>query len=188
MFSEIDERVVRLDVLVNNAGIAGSYGTLDSYSVSTLEHLWAVNLTGPFVCAREAARRMRAGGHGGSIINIASKAAVLGGPNEWVHYAASKGAIDTMTIGLAKAGAGQSVNAASRSHRERFPPHDPGGSNNDPVLIQRPVHHWRCRSRGIGLPAASYVTGAFIEVTGGCRAVACTVTTSRPAMLPQAPA
>ena len=60
MFAEIDDRFGRIDVLVNNAGIAGSYGTLDSYTVEALDRLWAVNLTGPFVCAREAAHRMRA--------------------------------------------------------------------------------------------------------------------------------
>ena len=104
MFATIDERFGRLDVLVNNAGIAGGYGPLSTVTAEMLARLWAVNITGPFLCAREAAARMRtdAGGHGGSIINISSKAAVLGGPNEWVYYAASKGAIDTMTVGLSK--------------------------------------------------------------------------------------
>jgi nucleoside-diphosphate-sugar epimerase len=91
MFADIDERCGRLDVLVNNAGIAGSFGTLDTYTAEALARLWAVNLTGPFLCAREAAARMRDSGRGGSIVNISSKAAVLGGTNEWVHYARVEG-------------------------------------------------------------------------------------------------
>ena len=84
-FNEIDARFGRLDVLVNNAGIAGGYGTIDCVDEVMLARLWAVNVTGPFICAREAARRMRTdlNGHGGSIVNISSKAAVLGGPGEW---------------------------------------------------------------------------------------------------------
>jgi NAD(P)-dependent dehydrogenase (short-subunit alcohol dehydrogenase family) len=175
MFAEIDERSGRLDVLVNNAGIAGSYGTLESYTVDTLERLWAVNLTGPFVCAREAARRMRARGDGGSIVNISSKAAVLGGPNEWVHYAASKGAIDTMTIGLAKelAPHGIRVNAvrpgliesdfhlhATPGRVERMTPMVPMLRVGTPDEVAEAVV-W------LASAAASYVTGAFIEVTGG---------------------
>jgi NAD(P)-dependent dehydrogenase (short-subunit alcohol dehydrogenase family) len=175
MFAEIDERIGRLDVLVNNAGIAGSFGTLDSYTVKALERLWAVNLTGPFVCAREAARRMRAGGHGGSIVNISSKAAVLGGPNEWVHYAASKGAIDTMTIGLSKelAPDGIRVNAvrpgliesdfhlhATPGRVVRMTPMVPMQRVGTPEEVAEAVL-W------LASPAASYVTGAFIEVTGG---------------------
>jgi NAD(P)-dependent dehydrogenase (short-subunit alcohol dehydrogenase family) len=175
MFAEIDQRCGRLDVLVNNAGIAGSYGTLDTYTVAALERLWAVNLTGPFICAREAAARMRAGGHGGSIINISSKAAVLGGTNEWVHYAASKGGIDTMTIGLAKelAPDGIRVNAvrpgliesdfhahASPGRVERMTPLVPMQRVGTADEVAEAVL-W------LASPAASYVTGAFIEVTGG---------------------
>jgi NAD(P)-dependent dehydrogenase (short-subunit alcohol dehydrogenase family) len=175
MFAEIDERIGRLDVLVNNAGIAGSFGTLDSYTVEALQRLWAVNLTGPFVCAREAARRMRAGGHGGSIVNISSKAAVLGGPNEWVHYAASKGAIDTMTVGLSKelAPDGIRVNAvrpgliesdfhlhATPGRVVRMTPMVPMQRVGTPEEVAEAVL-W------LASPAASYVTGAFIEVTGG---------------------
>jgi NAD(P)-dependent dehydrogenase (short-subunit alcohol dehydrogenase family) len=169
------DRYGRLDVLVNNAGIAGSYGTLDSYTVEALERLWAVNLTGPFVCAREAANRMRASGTGGSIINISSKAAVLGGSFEWVHYAASKGGIDTMTTGLAKelASHGIRVNAvrpgliesdfhlhATPGRVERMTPLIPMQRAGSADEVAEAVL-W------LASPSASYVTGAFIEVTGG---------------------
>jgi NAD(P)-dependent dehydrogenase (short-subunit alcohol dehydrogenase family) len=175
MFATIDERLGRIDVLVNNAGVAGSYGPLDSYTVEALERLWAVNLTGPFVCAREAVRRMRADGGGGSIVNISSKAAVLGGSNEWVHYAATKGGIDTMTIGLAKelAPHGIRVNAvrpgliesdfhlhATPGRVERMLPLIPMQRVGSPEEVAEAVL-W------LASPAASYVTGAFIEVTGG---------------------
>ena len=175
MFATIDDRYGRIDALVNNAGIAGSFGTLDTYTVEALDRLWAVNLTGPFVCAREAVQRMRADGRGGSIVNISSKAAVLGGTNEWVHYAASKGAIDTMTIGLAKELAPYSirVNAvrpgliasdfhlyAAPGRVERMMPLVPMQRVGTPEEVAEAVI-W------LASPAASYVTGAFIEVTGG---------------------
>jgi NAD(P)-dependent dehydrogenase (short-subunit alcohol dehydrogenase family) len=175
MFAAIDDRLGRIDVLVNNAGVAGSYGTLDSYTVEALDRLWAVNLTGPFVCAREAAQRMRDSRRGGSIVNISSKAAVLGGPNEWVHYAASKGGIDTMTIGLAKelAPHGIRVNAvrpgliesdfhlhATPGRVERMLPMVPMQRVGTAEEVAEAVV-WLASS------AASYVTGAFIEVTGG---------------------
>jgi NAD(P)-dependent dehydrogenase (short-subunit alcohol dehydrogenase family) len=175
MFATIDARFGRIDVLVNNAGIAGSYGTLDSYTVEALDRLWAVNLTGPFVCAREAVRRMRDSGRGGSIINISSKAAVLGGSNEWVHYAASKGGIDTMTIGLAKelAPHGIRVNAVRPGLIESdFHLHATPGRVERmlPVIpMQRAGTSEEVAEAVIWLAsqAASYVTGAFIEVTGG---------------------
>ncbi|HEY4611051.1 MAG TPA: SDR family oxidoreductase [Ilumatobacteraceae bacterium] len=175
MFALIDERCGQLDVLVNNAGIAGGYGTLDTYTVEALQRLWAVNLTGPFLCAREAARRMRERGAGGSIINISSKAAVLGGTNEWVHYAASKGGIDTMTVGLAKelAPQGIRVNAvrpgliesdfhlhATPGRVERMTPLMPMQRAGTADEVAEAVV-W------LASDAASYVTGAFIEVTGG---------------------
>ncbi|HEY0520051.1 MAG TPA: SDR family oxidoreductase, partial [Ilumatobacteraceae bacterium] len=123
----------------------------------------------------EAADRMRASGRGGSIVNISSKAAVLGGPNEWVHYASSKGAIDTMTTGLAKELAPHHirVNAvrpgliesdfhlhATPGRVERMTPMVPMQRVGTPDEVAAAVL-W------LASPAASYVTGAFIEVTGG---------------------
>ena len=175
LFAAIDERGARVDVLVNNAGIAGSYGTLDTYTAASMQRLWAVNLTGPFLCAREAANRMRVDGGGGSIINISSKAAVLGGTNEWVHYAASKGGIDTMTTGLAKelAQHGIRVNAVRPGLIESdFHLHATPGRVERmlPVIPMQRVGTAREVAEAVvwlASPAASYVTGAFIDVTGG---------------------
>ncbi len=177
MFETVDERFGRIDVLVNNAGVAGGYGPLDTVTADMLARLWAVNISGPFLCSREAAARMRTdlGGRGGSIINISSKAAVLGGSTEWVHYAASKGALDTMTVGLSKelAGVGIRVNGVRPGLIESdFHLHAPPGRLDrmaPTIPMQRsasadevaPAVLWLASSE------ASYVTGAFIDVTGG---------------------
>ena len=177
MFKQLDTTFGRLDVLVNNAGIAGGYGTLDVVNGEMLARLWAVNITGPFVCSREAAARMRtdSGGRGGSIVNISSKAAVLGGSGEWVYYAASKGALDTMTIGLSKelAAFGVRVNGVrpglieSDFHQnappgriERMAPSIPMQRSASPAEVA-PAVLW------LASDEASYVTGTCIDVTGG---------------------
>ena len=91
-------------VLVNNAGIVQPLARLDTFSVDRIREVLEINVVGAFLCAREAVRRMSTvhGGTGGSIVNVSSAASYLGSPNEFIDYAASKGAIDTMTIGLAK--------------------------------------------------------------------------------------
>ena len=177
MFAQIDERFGRLDVLVNHAGIAGGYGPLETVNAAGLARLWAVNITGPFLCAREAAARMRTdrGGRGGSIVNISSKAAVLGGPNEWVYYAASKGAIDTMTIGLAKelANVGVRVNGVRPGLIESdFHLHAPPGrvqrmAPSIPMERSGSTDEVAAAVLWLASAEASYVTGAFIDVTGG---------------------
>ncbi len=177
MFDTVDERFGRVDVLVNNAGIAGGYGPLDTVTADMLARLWSVNITGPFLCAREAAWRMRtdAGGGGGSIINISSKAAVLGGPNEWVYYAASKGALDTMTVGLSKelANVGVRVNGVRPGLIESdFHLHAPPGrvERMAPMIpMERSGSAAEVAGAVLWLASveASYVTGAFIDVTGG---------------------
>lgn len=177
MFATVDERFGHLDVLVNNAGIAGGYGPLDTVTAEMLARLWAVNITGPFLCSREAAWRMRtdAGGRGGSIINISSKAAVLGGPNEWVYYAASKGALDTMTVGLSKelASVGVRVNGVRPGLIESdFHLHAPPGrvERMAPMIpMERSGSAAEVAGAVVWLASAeaSYVTGAFIDVTGG---------------------
>jgi NAD(P)-dependent dehydrogenase (short-subunit alcohol dehydrogenase family) len=172
LFGELDERFGRLDVLVNNAGIAGGYGPLKVVDGEMLARLWAVNITGAFLCAREAAARMQSGGN---IVNISSKAAVLGGSGEWVYYAASKGALDTMTIGLSKelAEKGIRVNGvrpgliesdfhlyAPPGRLERMRPTVPMQRSGTAAEVAAAVL-W------LASPEASYVTGTFIDVTGG---------------------
>jgi NAD(P)-dependent dehydrogenase (short-subunit alcohol dehydrogenase family) len=177
MFAAADQQFGRLDVLVNNAGIAGGYGRLESVTADALAALWAVNITGAFICAREAVVRMSTehGGRGGSIINISSKAAVIGGPDEWIHYAASKGAIDTMTAGLSKEVAAEGIRVNSIR---------PGLIESDfhlhatPGRIERMAPVIPMRRAGtadevanavlwLASAEASYVTGAFVDVSGG---------------------
>ena len=177
MFRTIEEEFGRLDVLVNNAGIAGGYGPLDSVTADMLARLWAVNITGPFLCAREASARMRTDreGHGGTIVNISSKAAVLGGANEWIHYASSKGALDTMTVGLAKelATVGIRVNGVRPGLIESdFHEHAPPGRLEritPTVPMQRSGSPREVATAVLWLagPESGYVTGTFIDVAGG---------------------
>ncbi len=177
MFATLDREFGGLDVLVNNAGIAGGYGPIETVAAEVLQRLWAVNITGPFVCAREAAARLRTdrGGRGGSIVNISSKAALLGSPGEWIHYAASKGAIDTMTIGLAKelAAVGVRVNGVRPGLIESdFHDHAPEGRVErlrPTIPMQRSGSAAEVAAAVIWLASAeaSYVTGSFIDVAGG---------------------
>jgi NAD(P)-dependent dehydrogenase (short-subunit alcohol dehydrogenase family) len=100
-----------LTALVNNAGVTGGVSRVEALEADRLDELLRVNVRAPFLCAREAIRRMstRHGGRGGAIVNISSGATQLGTPGVWVHYAASKGALDVMTIGLAKEVAGEGI-------------------------------------------------------------------------------
>jgi NAD(P)-dependent dehydrogenase (short-subunit alcohol dehydrogenase family) len=191
-FRRLDERFGRFDVLVNNAGIAGAYGELAVVDQAMLARLFAVNVGGAFLCAREAAARlsvtrsgtrsgMRSGagpgsaGRGGSIINISSKAAVLGGSGEWVHYAATKGAIDTMTTGLAKELGPQGIRVNTVrpglivSDFHDIAPGDRVERMAPTVPMQRAGTAAEVATAVLWLASdeASYVTGAFIDVTGG---------------------
>lgn len=104
MFAKVDAQLGRLTALVNNAGVVDRKARVDEMSVARLERMLRTNVIGSFVCAREAVRRMstRHGGAGGAIVNLSSAAARLGSPDQYVDYAASKGAIDVFTLGLAK--------------------------------------------------------------------------------------
>ncbi|MFZ0173536.1 MAG: SDR family NAD(P)-dependent oxidoreductase [Acidimicrobiales bacterium] len=111
LFQTVDSELGPLRALVNNAGIVASTARVDELSAARLERLFAVNAVGTILCAREAVRRMslRHGGQGGSIVNVSSGASRLGSPGEYVDYAATKGAVDSMTIGLAKEVAEEAV-------------------------------------------------------------------------------
>jgi len=177
MFARIDDELGPVDVLVNNAGIAGAYGELACVTGEMMARLFAVNVTGPFLCAREAAARMstRNGGRGGSIVNISSKAAVIGGAGEWVHYAATKGAIDTMTSGLARelAPQGIRVNAVRPGLiASDFHDHAPPGRLERmapmiPMLRAGTTDEVAAAVIWLASSAASYTTGTFLDVTGG---------------------
>lgn len=164
--------------LVNNAGIVAPKARLDEMDGRRIEHMMAVNVVGPFLCAREAVLRMstRHGGSGGAIVNVSSAASRLGSPGEYVDYAASKGAIDTMTIGLARelATEGVRVNAVrpglvdTEIHAsggqpdrvERLRPSIPMQRPGRPDEIAETIA-WLCS------PAPSYVTAALLDASGG---------------------
>ena len=111
MFDRVVERFGRIDVLVNNAGILHQQMRFDEMSTARWRELFDVNVIGAFVCAREAVLRMstRYGGLGGAIVNVSSAAAYIGSPGEYVDYAASKAAIDTLTVGLGKEVAAEGI-------------------------------------------------------------------------------
>ena len=177
VFETMDREWNGIDCLVNNASIAPGYGPFENLTVADMEKTWAVNLTGAFVCAREAVKRMSThlGGSGGSIVNIGSKAAAIGGPHEWVHYAASKGGTDTLTLGLAK----EFAACAFRVNCVRpgliaggFRPWDPSNRvemMRSMIPMQRKGQPREIAESIVWLasPAASYVTGAIIDVSGG---------------------
>jgi NAD(P)-dependent dehydrogenase (short-subunit alcohol dehydrogenase family) len=164
--------------LVNNAAITGGFSRVEAVSASTLAQVMAVNVTGAILCAREAVRRMstRHNGSGGAIVNISSRAAKTGSAGEWVHYAASKGAIDSFTIGLARevATEGIRVNAVAPGLIET----GLHAANGAPDRLQRLAATIPMQRSGTALevaeavlwllsPAASYTTGAILEVGGG---------------------
>ena len=118
LFDAVAERFGRIDALVNNAGVTAPIGRLEDYSAQRVEQVLRSNVLGPILCCREAVRRMstRHGGSGGAIVNVSSAASRLGSAGEYIDYAASKGAIDTLTLGLARevAAEGIRVNAVRR--------------------------------------------------------------------------
>jgi NAD(P)-dependent dehydrogenase (short-subunit alcohol dehydrogenase family) len=177
MFDSVERALGPVMCLVNNAGIAPGYGPFAELDVADIERVWAVNLTGAFMCAREAVRRMAVsrGGRGGSIVNVSSKAAVIGGPGEWIHYAASKGGLETLTAGLSKEVAADGIrvnNVRPGLISGDFGPWGPSGRVErmaSGVPMQRPGDPSEIAAAIVWLAseAASYVTGATIDVTGG---------------------
>jgi NAD(P)-dependent dehydrogenase (short-subunit alcohol dehydrogenase family) len=186
MFAKLDEHFGRLDVLVNNAGIVGTKSPIKDMTVARWQNMFGINILGAFICAREAVKRMeRSPGEGSegdhserycSIVNVSSAAARVGSPNEYVDYAASKGAMDTMTIGLAKELAAQGIRVnAVRPGLIDTDIHASGGQPNrieqfkSVIPMQRGGSANEVASAIIWLASkeASYVTGALLDVSGG---------------------
>ena len=167
-----------LAALVNNAGIVAPQSRVEDMTGDRIHQVFTINVIGAFLCAREAVRTMstRNGGTGGAIVNVSSRAAVLGSPGEYVDYAASKGALDTLTTGLARevAGEGIRVNAVRPGLIET----DIHASAGEPGRVGRLAGSvpWGRGGRADEVAAAiawllsaeaSYVTGAFLDVGGG---------------------
>ncbi len=167
-----------LAALVNNAGILEQKGRLDEMEASRFERVFATNIIGAFLCAREAVRRMstRHGGQGGCIVNVSSVAARLGAPGEYVDYAASKGAIDTLTIGLAREVAEEGIRVnAVRPGVIYTEIHASGGEPGrvdrvkDAVPMKRGGEPGEVAAAILWLLSgeSAYCTGSFIDVSGG---------------------
>ncbi|MET0747181.1 MAG: SDR family oxidoreductase [Rhizobium sp.] len=178
MFAAVDEHFGRLDGLVNNAGVVDMTARVDELSWDRVERMLRINVTGSILCAGEAVRRMsvKHGGKGGVIVNISSVAASLGSPGQYVDYAASKGAIDTFTSGLAKEVATEGIRVnAVRPGIINTEIHASGGLPNRArdlahvVPMQRPGEAQEIADAVLFLlsPSASYITGAFLDVSGG---------------------
>jgi len=178
LFETAERELGPVRALVNNAGITGGFSRVDSIDAATATEVLRVNVIGTMLCSREAVRRMstRHGGSGGALVNISSLVARTGGSGEWVHYAASKGAVDSFTIGLAREVAGEGIRvnavapglidtslhaAAGEPGRvNRMAAAIPMGRGGTSEEVAEAVL-WLLSS------AASYVTGSILEAGGG---------------------
>jgi NAD(P)-dependent dehydrogenase (short-subunit alcohol dehydrogenase family) len=178
LYRTVDHRLGPLTALVNNAGTPGPTGKIDTVTAQTLDMVLAVNVRAPFLMIREAVARMATdrGGAGGAIVNISSRASELGGAGEWIHYAASKGALDSLTIGAAKELAlrGIRVNAVSPGLIETDLHARAGLPDRltrlaSGVPMGRPGSAQEVATAVLWLlsPEASYMTGVIIPVSGG---------------------
>ena len=178
LFSEAERQLGPIRALVNNAGITGGFARVAEVDAATLSRVLAVNVAGTMLCAREAVRRMstKNGGDGGAIVNVSSIVARTGGSGEWVHYAASKGAVNSFTLGLARevADEGIRVNAvapglidtelhAAAGAPDRLQRLSPTIPMRRPGSAEEVAHGvlWLLSD------AASYVTGSIVEIGGG---------------------
>jgi NAD(P)-dependent dehydrogenase (short-subunit alcohol dehydrogenase family) len=178
LFDTVDTQMGRLAGLVNNAGILEKQTRVEQIDAARIDRVFATNVRGAFVCAREAVRRMstRHGGAGGAIVNVSSRAAQLGAPGEYVDYAASKAALDTLTIGLAREVAAEGIrvngvragiidteihaDGGEPGRVERLGPTLPMQRGGDAVEVARAIL-WLLSDE------ASYSTASFIDVAGG---------------------
>jgi len=178
MFEAVDKQFGRLDGLVNNAGIVDQPQRVDEMSVERIERMMRINITGSVLCAADAVRRMstRHGGKGGVIVNISSMAVIIGSPSQYVDYAASKAAIDTFTIGLAREVATEGVRVnAIRPGIIDTDIHASGGLPDrardmaSSIPMQRPGTAGEVADAVLYLLSSnsSYVTGAIMNVSGG---------------------
>lgn len=178
MFETVDRHWGRVTGLVNNAGVVDVAARVDAMDGARLQRMFEINVFGSFYCAREAVKRMstRYGGEGGSIVNVSSSAARLGGSGQYVDYAASKGAIDTFTVGLAKEVAAEGIRVnAVRPGTTETEIHASGGQPDrawqvaPQIPMQRPGRPEEIAEAIVWLlgPAASYTTGALLDVAGG---------------------
>ena len=178
MFEKVDAKLGRLTALVNNAGVVDVTSRVDAMGLERLQRMFAINVFGSFICAREAIKRMSKlyNGDGGCIVNVSSAAARIGSPGQYVDYASAKGAIDTFTMGLAKevAAEGIRVNAV----RPGIISTDIHASGGLPNRAQDLAPHVPLQRAGTAVEVAeaivwllgeksSYTTGSIIDVAGG---------------------
>ncbi|PYR40600.1 MAG: short chain dehydrogenase [Acidobacteria bacterium] len=178
LFATVDRALGPLGALVNNAGVLERQTRVEHIDAARIDRVFATNVRGAFVCAREAVRRMSTahGGAGGAIVNVSSRAAELGAPGEYVDYAASKAALDTLTIGLAREVAGEGIrvngvrggiiytdihaDGGEPGRVDRLGPTLPMKRGGHAIEVARAIL-WLCSEE------ASYSTGTFIDVAGG---------------------
>lgn len=178
LFETCDRELGSPTALVNNAGILEKQMRVEAMDAARIQRIFATNVVGSFLCAREAVRRMstRRGGAGGAIVNVSSAASRLGAPGEYVDYAASKGAMDTLTIGLAKEVAEEGIRV--NGVRAGYIYTDMHASGGEPGRVDRVKQFLPMRRGGTADEVArailwflsneaSFTTGSFIEVTGG---------------------
>jgi len=178
LFQTVDRDLGKLTALVNNAAVVAPQAPVEEMDAKRLNRIMRTNVTGAFVCCREAIKRMstRHGGHGGAIVNVSSVAARTGSPNEYVDYAASKGAIDTLTKGLSLELAADDIRV--NAVRPGFIYTEMHADGGEPGRVERLAPSIPMRRGGspdevaqsiawLLSDAASFVTGAFIDIAGG---------------------